>query len=66
MTDSIPPEGSGSHAIAMLARIDERTRNLDSRYVQRNEFVPVQRIVYGLVSIMVISVIVAVLKLVIQ
>ena len=58
----IPPENTpDNNPAAMLARIDERTHNmekdikginkaLDTKYVTQHQFKPVARIVYGLVG----------------
>ncbi len=62
---------------ALLARIDERTQNtaddvaeinrkLDKKYVTKDQFEPVKKVVYGLVGAALLSVAAGVLALVIQ
>jgi hypothetical protein len=50
----------------MLVRIDERTKGLDAKYVRRDEFLPVQKIVYGLTGIVLVSMLAALLALVLR
>jgi len=60
----------------LLGRIDERTKSLekdikeisaklDRDYVSRDEFAPIKRIVYGMVSIILVASVVAMVNLVI-
>lgn len=49
----------------MLIRIDERTKGLDARYVKREEFLPVQRIVYGMAGLILVGVLLGLLGLVV-
>lgn len=58
-TEEARPVESSAEIIAILqtvARIDERTSNLDHRFVQRSEFAPIQKIVYGLVGLILVTV----------
>lgn len=50
----------------LLVRIDERTRALDTRYVRRDEFLPIQKIVYGLAAMAMITIFGALLALIIR
>ena len=61
----------------LLARIDERTRTMAARlgtleakieasYITRLEFAPVQRIVYGLVSVVLLTVLGGLVALVVR
>lgn len=52
--------------LTMVARIDERTANLDTRYVKRDEFAPVQRLVYGGAGLALVSVFAALLAMVVN
>jgi len=60
----------------LLARIDERTKNLekelkeiseklDKDYVSRDEFAPIKKIVYGMVGVILLAAAVAMVNLVI-
>ena len=60
----------------LLARIDERTKNLekelkeiseklDKDYVSRDEFAPIKKIVYGMVGVILLAAVVAMVNLVI-
>ncbi len=46
--------------------IDEIKRKLDSNYVTKDQFEPVKKIVYGLVSLILIAVVGAIVALVIK
>lgn len=50
----------------MLVRIDERTKGLDSRFVKRDEFAPIQKIVYGLTTMAIVTIFGALFALVIR
>jgi len=53
---------------AILARVDERTRNIEARldwFVTKDEFAPVRRIVYGAVGVALTILAVALLGLVV-
>lgn len=50
----------------LLTRVDERTKRLDERFVQLARYLPVERIVYGIVVILCVGVIGALLRVVIK
>lgn len=60
----------------LLIRIDERTKNLvkrfdefemnQSRFVSREEFAPIQKLVYGVVGLILVSVFGALVSLVVM
>lgn len=50
----------------LLTRIDERTKRLDERFVQLARYLPVERIVYGLVVLLCVGVMGALLRVVIK
>lgn len=59
---------ASNHAV-MLARIDERTKNIEAKLgelVSQAEFKPVKSIVYGLVSLVLVGVGTAVVTLVLR
>jgi len=57
----------------LLVRIDERTRRiseditfLKGEFVKKDEFIPIQKLVYGMVGLILISVVGSLLALIIQ
>ena len=52
--------------LVKLARIEERVEIICKNYVSRKEFEPVQRIVYGMVGVILVGVFVAIVALVIR
>ena len=65
MSDEETPTGDHD----LLVRIDERTQTMSASmgtFVTRREFLPVKSIVYGMVGLILASVIVALITLVIQ
>lgn len=51
---------------AKIDGVDKKVDLLGTQYVSRAEFEPIKRIVYGLVSLILIAVIVAILNVVLQ
>ena len=51
--------------LVRLERMDTQLKTIDSNHVRRDEFEPIQRLVYGLVSIVLVAVIGAIVALVV-
>lgn len=48
----------------ILVEIEKINERLDDRYISRNDFAPVQRIVYGMVGILLTGIMYGLLKLI--